>query len=86
MITSRRVVVTGMGMVTPLGTGIERNWQALSRGESGIGLITRFDATNCRTKIAGEVKNFEPTDFMEKKTARRASKFIQFQLLPPEWL
>jgi 3-oxoacyl-[acyl-carrier-protein] synthase II len=74
----RRVVVTGMGLVTPLGIGIERNWQALCRGESGIGLVTRFDTTDCQTKIAGEVKNFEPTDFMEKKTARRSSRFIHF--------
>jgi 3-oxoacyl-[acyl-carrier-protein] synthase II len=77
MMTRRRVVVTGMGMVTPLGIGVEKNWQALSRGESGIGAITRFDASACRTRIAGEVKGFEPTDFMEKKTARRASRFIQ---------
>ena len=76
-INRRRVVVTGMGMVTPLGIGVEKTWQALCRGESGIGPITRFDASACRTKIAGEVKNFEPTDFMEKKTARRASRFIR---------
>lgn len=77
MMTKRRVVVTGIGMVTPLGVGVEKNWRALCSGESGIGLITRFDTTGCRTKIAGEVKEFEPTDFMEKKTARRASRFIQ---------
>ena len=64
-------------MATPLGIGVEKNWQALCRGESGIGPITRFDASTCRTRIAGEVREFEPTDFMEKKTARRASRFIQ---------
>jgi 3-oxoacyl-[acyl-carrier-protein] synthase II len=69
--------VTGMGMATPLGIGVEKNWQALCKGESGIGPITRFDASTCRTRIAGEVREFEPTDFMEKKTARRASRFIQ---------
>ncbi len=74
----RRVVVTGMGMITPLGIGVEKNWQALCRGESGIGPVTRFDVSNCRTKIAGEVKGFEPADFMERKTARRTTRFIQF--------
>lgn len=69
--------MTGMGMATPLGIGVEKNWQALCKGESGIGPITRFDASTCRTRIAGEVREFEPTDFMEKKTARRASRFIQ---------
>jgi 3-oxoacyl-[acyl-carrier-protein] synthase II len=74
----RRVVVTGLGIITPLGTGVGKNWQALCRGESGIRLITRFDSSDCLTKIAGEVKDFEPTDFMQKKTARRSSRFIQF--------
>jgi 3-oxoacyl-[acyl-carrier-protein] synthase II len=74
----RRVVVTGMGVVSPLGIGLEKNWAALSRGQSGIGPVTRFDTTSSRTKIAGEVKDFEPTNFMEKKAARRTSRFIQF--------
>jgi 3-oxoacyl-[acyl-carrier-protein] synthase II len=74
----RRVVVTGLGMLTPLGNTVERNWQALCKGESGIGPVTRFDTSECRTKIAGEVKDFEPSDYIEKKTARRASRFIQF--------
>jgi 3-oxoacyl-[acyl-carrier-protein] synthase II len=78
MNTKRRVVVTGMGMVTPLGMGLEKNWQALCRGDSGIGPITRFDATGCRTRIAGEVKDFEPGNFMEKKTVRHTSRFIHF--------
>jgi len=71
-------VVTGLGMLTPLGNTVERNWQALCKGESGIGPVTRFDTSECRTKIAGEVKDFEPSDYIEKKTARRASRFIQF--------
>lgn len=78
MVISRRVVVTGIGMVTPLGCGVEENWRALCRGEPGISLISRFDAADCRTKIAGEVKEFDPGDFMEKKVARRSSRFIQF--------
>jgi 3-oxoacyl-[acyl-carrier-protein] synthase II len=78
MCTEKRVVVTGLGMITPLGTGLEINWQRLCKGESGIGLITGFDTSDCRTQIAGEVRNFEPTDFMEKKVARRTGRFIHF--------
>jgi 3-oxoacyl-[acyl-carrier-protein] synthase II len=78
MNTKRRVVVTGMGMVTPLGIGVEKNWHALIKGESGIGPVTRFDPTGCNTTIAGEVKGFDPNNYMEKKVARRTSRFIQF--------
>ena len=75
--TKRRIVVTGLGMITPLGNTVEKNWQALCKGESGIGPVTRFDTSDCRTKIAGEVRDFEPSNYMERKTARRASRFIQ---------
>ncbi|MDD5701521.1 MAG: beta-ketoacyl synthase N-terminal-like domain-containing protein, partial [Dehalococcoidales bacterium] len=78
MSNNRRVVVTGIGLVTPLGIGVENNWTALCRGESGMGPVTRFDTSDCRTKIAGEVREFDPTEFMEKKTARRSSRFIHF--------
>jgi beta-ketoacyl-acyl-carrier-protein synthase II len=78
MNNNNRVVITGMGLVTPFGTGIEKNWQSLCKGESGIGPVTRFDTTQCRTKIAGEVKEFEASDFVDKKTARRSSRFIHF--------
>ena len=74
----KRVVVTGIGMVTPLGIGTKINWEALSNGESGIGPVSQFDPKDCRTKIAGEVKGFEATDFMDKKTARRSTRFIHF--------
>jgi len=77
---NRRVVVTGVGLVTPLGTGVEKNWQALIAGQCGIGLITKFDAENLATKIAGEVLDFEPTDFMAAKDAKRVGTFIQYGL------
>lgn len=74
----RRVVITGMGAITPVGIGVEESWQSLCQGKSGVGMITRFDATGFRTRIAGEVKGFEPLDFMGRKLARRSSRFIHF--------
>ncbi len=76
----RRVVVTGLGAITPLGIGVEKSWQSLCQGKSGIGMVTRFDATGFRTRIAGEVKEFNPLDFMGRKLIRRADRFIQFAL------
>ncbi|HVP66353.1 MAG TPA: beta-ketoacyl-ACP synthase II [Anaeromyxobacteraceae bacterium] len=76
----RRVVVTGLGMVTPVGVGVEESWQALVAGRSGIGPITQFDASTFPTRIAGEVKGFDPEKYMEKKEARRNDRFIQFAL------
>jgi len=76
----RRVVITGLGTITPLGIGTDKNWQSLCQGKSGVGMITRFDTTNFRTKIAGEVKEFNPLDFMERKPARRSSRFIHFAI------
>jgi len=76
----RRVVITGLGAVTPLGIGVEESWQSLCQGKSGVGMITRFDATDFRTQIAGEVKGFEPLDFMSRKLARRSSRFIHFAI------
>jgi 3-oxoacyl-[acyl-carrier-protein] synthase II len=77
---NRRVVITGIGLVTPLGIGIEENWQALIKGRSGIGPITRFDASSYQTRFAGEVKNFNPEDFLPKKEARKLDLFLQFAL------
>lgn len=74
----RRVVLTGMGAITPLGIGVEKSWQALCQGISGIGRITRFDPSPLRCQVAGEVKDFHPEDFMEKKIARRFDPFIQY--------
>lgn len=76
----RRVVVTGLGMVTPLGMKVEENWGKLVCGHSSIGPVTRFDATLFKTRIASEVKDFHPEDFMEKKIARRMDRFVQFAL------
>src|SRR5947199_5006251 len=76
----RRVVVTGIGLVTPLGTGTKQSWEAAIAGKSGIGPITRFDASQLPSRIAGEVKNFDATKFMDKKEARRNDLFIQFGL------
>jgi 3-oxoacyl-[acyl-carrier-protein] synthase II len=76
----RRVVVTGMGMVTPLGIGTEASWQALCRGKSGVGPVTHFDASQFRTRIAGEVKDFNPHDFINRKLVRRGDRFIHFAL------
>jgi len=76
----RRIVVTGVGMVTPLGTGVEKNWQRLLAGESGIGPITLFDTEKFATKIAGQVTDFEITDFIEAKETRKMDKFIHFAI------
>jgi 3-oxoacyl-[acyl-carrier-protein] synthase II len=76
----RRVVVTGMGMVTPLGVGTEASWRALCQGKSGVGPVTHFDASQFRTRIAGEVKDFNPHDFIDRKLVRRGDRFIHFAL------
>ncbi len=76
----RRVVVTGLGLVCPVGVGVEESWQALVAGKSGIGPITQYDASTYPTKIAGEVRGFEPEKFMDRKEVRRNDRFIQFAL------
>ncbi|HCF61907.1 MAG TPA: beta-ketoacyl-[acyl-carrier-protein] synthase II [Myxococcales bacterium] len=77
---NRRVVITGLGLVTPLGTGVEKAWLALVEGRSGVRPITRFDATGFDTRVAGEVPDFQPELWMEKKEARRLDLFEQFAL------
>jgi 3-oxoacyl-[acyl-carrier-protein] synthase II len=77
---SRRVVVTGVGLVSPLGTGTDTNWAALCAGQSGIGPITRFDASQHSARIAGEVKGFDPLRFIEKKDIKKMDVFIQLAI------
>lgn len=74
----RRVVITGIGMVTPLGIGKEKNWAALLEGKSGISHLTRFDASRYPTRIAGEVRDFNPLDFIDRREVRKMDLFIQF--------
>lgn len=76
----RRVVVTGVGLISPLGVGTEPTWQALIEGRSGIGPITRFDASAFPVKIAGEVKGFDPQQWMDVKEARKFDLFVQYAL------
>lgn len=73
-----RVVVTGVGAITPIGNTPDEYWKGLSSGRNGIGYITHFDASNHDCRIAGEVKNFDPHDYMERKEAKRADRFSQF--------
>ena len=77
---SRRVVVTGIGLVSSLGIGTEQNWEALSCGRSGVAPITRFDASHFATRIAGEVKGFDPLRFIEKKDVKKMDAFIQYAI------
>jgi 3-oxoacyl-[acyl-carrier-protein] synthase II len=74
----RRVVVTGSGLVTPLGTGTEKSWQNICAGKSGVSLITRFDTSDFGVKIAAEVKDFNPVDFIEPKLAKHLDTFVQY--------
>ncbi len=76
----RRVVVTGLGITSPLGTGIEKNWDAITSGRSGIGPITHFDPTEFAVKFAGEVKDFPEDEFFDKKEGRKMDLFIHYAL------
>jgi len=75
-----RVVVTGLGAITPIGIGKDEYWESLIKGKSGVGYITRFDAEDFVTKIAAEVKDFNPEDFMDKREIRRTDRFTQYAL------
>ncbi|MFP2909174.1 beta-ketoacyl-ACP synthase II [Pyxidicoccus sp. 3LFB2] len=78
--SNRRVVVTGTGLISALGTGTEKNWQAMLAGKSGIATVTRFDPLKIDTRIAGEVKDFEPEQFIDRREVRRMDLYAQFAL------
>ena len=76
----RRVVVTGMGAVTPVGNTLAEFWQSLIAGKCGIGEITRFDTADCKVKIAAEVKNFDPLLYIEKTDVRKTDLYAQYAI------
>ena len=76
----KRVVITGMGAITPIGNNLEAYWQGLLAGKSGIGPITLFDASKHKCRIAGEVKGFDPLEHLDAKDAKRTDRFAQFAI------
>ena len=78
--TKRRVVVTGMGIISPVGNTLQQAWDNIVNGVSGIGPITHFDTTDFSTKIAGEIKNFEATDYISAKDAKKMDPFIHYAM------
>jgi 3-oxoacyl-[acyl-carrier-protein] synthase II len=80
----RRVVVTGIGLITPTGKNKDENWENIRNGRSGIGRITRFDASRHTSQIAGEVKNYDPNQYFDRKDLRKFDPFIQFALIASE--
>ena len=78
---SRRVVITGLGALTPIGNSIPEFWDSLLKGVSGAGPITRFDSTEFKTKFACEVKNFNPTDFLDRKEARKLDMYAIYAMV-----
>ena len=77
----RRVVVTGLGVITALGTGVEKSWEALKKGEIGIGNITQFDAKDHASKVAGEVTDFDPKEYIERKEIKKLARYTQFAIV-----
>ncbi len=77
----RRVVITGLAAITPVGNTVDEYWEAIKAGKNGIGPITHFDASNHSTRIAGEVKGFDPSQFIDPKEARRMDRFTQFAVV-----
>ena len=76
----RRVVVTGLGLVTPVGNSVGVTWDALLRGQSGVAAIQKFDTAKFPVKFAAEVKDFNPLDFVQKKEARKMGAFIHYAI------
>lgn len=79
--TEKRVVITGLGAVTPIGVGVDRFWNALVAGKNGIAGVTRFDVTDFRSSLAAEVKDFQPERWLDRKAARRMDRFCQFAMI-----
>ena len=77
----RRVVVTGLGAITPIGKNIETMWESVQNGVCGIGPITQYDTTERKVKLAGEVKDYNPEDYLDKGKARKMSRFTQFAVI-----
>ena len=75
---SRRVVITGMGAITPIGNTVDEFWSNIKKGVVGIGPITQIDTTDYKAKLAAEVKDFDPKEYMDPKSARRMERFAQF--------
>ena len=83
--SQRRVVVTGVGLVSSVGIGTQPTWDGLCAGQSGIGPISRFDSTQFASRIAGEVKGFDPLDFIDKKDVKKMDIFIQYAVAASEF-
>jgi 3-oxoacyl-[acyl-carrier-protein] synthase II len=83
-VNKRRVVVTGMGAITPIGNNVNDFWSAMLNGENGVGLITKFDTSNFETKFAAEIKGFQAEDHLDKKTVRRLDPFTRYSLVAAE--
>ena len=77
----RRVVITGLGAITPIGNNVEEFWKGIKQGKCGIDQITEFDASNYKVKLAGEVKNYNPEEYFERREAKRMDKFSQFAII-----
>ncbi len=78
--SSRRVVITGLGLISPVGNTVDSAWDAICNGRSGIGPITAFDVSELGTRIAGEIRDFEVTDYISGKEARRYDRFMHYGL------
>ncbi|MFP5245047.1 MAG: beta-ketoacyl synthase N-terminal-like domain-containing protein, partial [Thermoanaerobaculia bacterium] len=78
--TRRRVVVTGIGVISPLGVGSQPTWEGLIAGRSGIDRISKFDASAYPAQIAGEVRGFDPANYIEKKEVKKSDSFIQYAI------
>ena len=77
----RRVVITGLGAITPLGNNAEEFWKEIKEGKCGIDEITHFDTTNYKVKLAAEVKGYNPEDYFDRRSAKRLDKFSQYAIV-----